>query len=102
MMDRFDKELINKLDMELRGIRLSEEALMIIRKQVKLEKKPGYRDVLANFLNYEIRIPYSTCIAVAALAAFLGISTFTVTNKDIIRFMNRNIIEITEYWEVEN
>jgi hypothetical protein len=101
-VDRFDKELKNKLDIELRNIRLSDEALLKIKEQVKPEKKPGFRNTLTDFLNYEIRIPYRTCIAVVAAAAFLGISSFTVTDKDIASFTNKNIIEISGYWEEVN
>ncbi|MDD3704778.1 MAG: hypothetical protein PHC45_01755 [Clostridiaceae bacterium] len=38
-MDRFDKELRNKLNIELKDIRLSDEAVLKIKKQVKLGKK---------------------------------------------------------------
>lgn len=98
-MDRFDKEFKDKLNMELRDIRLSEEVMLRIHEQVNKEKKFCFKDVLVGFLNYEIKLPYGTCVAAVALAAFLGISSFTVTDKDIASFMNRNIIEITEYWE---
>lgn len=101
-MDRFDKELKDKLNMELRDIRLSEEAIVKIIKQLEREKSLGFKDTIAYLLNYEIKLPYSPCVAAVALAAFLGISSFTVTNKDIVSFANRNIIEITEYWEVEH
>jgi len=98
-MDRFDNEIKKKLNAELMDIRLSDEALMRIRKQVRKESKPSLRDVLSNFLNYEIRIPISACIAAAALVLVVGISTFIVTDNDVIGFIDRNVIEITEYWE---
>lgn len=98
-MDRFDKELKDRLNIELKDIRLSENVVLKIKEQVEEEKKHRFKAVLEKFLNYEIRIPYSACIATVALAAFVGISSFTVTDKDIANFINRNIIEITEYWE---
>jgi len=98
-MDRFDNEIKKKLNAELMDIRLSDEALMRIREQVRKESKPSLRDVLSNFLNYEIRIPISACIAAAALVLVVGISTFIVTDNDVIGFINRNVIEISEYWE---
>lgn len=98
-MDRFDKELRDKLNMELRDIRLSEEAIVKINKQLEREKRLGFKDTIAYLMNYEIKLSYSTCLAAVALAAFMGISSFIVTNKDIVSFTNRNIIEITEYWE---
>jgi len=98
-MDRFDNEIKKKLNAELMDIRLSDEALMRIREQVRKESKPSLRDVLSNFLNYEIRIPISACIASAALVLVVGISTFIVTDNDVIGFIDRNVIEITEYWE---
>ena len=101
-MDRFDKELKSKLDIELGNIRLSDEAILKIKEQVKLEKKPCFKDALTDFLNYELRIPYRTCIAVVAAAAFLSISSFTVTDKDIAYFTNKNIIEVSGYWEEVN
>jgi len=98
-MDRFDNEIKKKLNAELMDIRLSDEALMRIREQVRKESKPSLRDVLSNFLNYEIRIPISACIAAAALVLVVGISTFIVTDNDVIGFIDRNVIEISEYWE---
>lgn len=98
-MDRFDNEIKKKLNAELMDIRLSDEALMRIRKQVRKESKPSLRDVLSNFLNYEIRIPISACIVVAALVLVACISTFIVTDNDVIGFIDRNVIEISEYWE---
>jgi len=98
-MDRFDNEIKKKLNAELMDIRLSDEAMIRIHGQVKKERKPRLRDVLSNFLNYEIRIPISACIAAAALVLVVGISTFIVTDNDVIGFINRNVIEISEYWE---
>jgi hypothetical protein len=98
-VDRFDKELKNKLNIELRDIRLSDEALLKIKERAEQEKKPSLRNTLTDFLNYEVRIPYRTCIAVVAAAAFLGISSFTVTDKDIASFTSKNIIEVSSYWE---
>jgi len=33
------------------------------------------------------------------LAAFLSISAFTVTDKDVASFTDKNIIEVSGYWE---
>lgn len=101
-MDRFGKELKNKLDIELGDIRLSDESILKIKGQIKLGKKPSFRNTLTDFLNYEVRIPYITCIAVVAAAAFLGISSFSITDKDIVIFTNKNIIEVSSYWEEVN
>jgi len=83
----------------LMDIKLSEEAMIRIHDQVRKERKLCLKDILSDFLNYEIKIPLSACIAAAALALVVGISTFTVTDDDVVGFINRNIIEITEYWE---
>ncbi|MGI5998316.1 MAG: hypothetical protein ACOX89_06595 [Lutispora sp.] len=98
-MDRFDKEIKKKLNAELMDIKLSEEAMIRIHDQVRKERKLCLKDILSDFLNYEIKIPYSAFIAAAALVLVVGISTFTVTDNDVVGFINRNIIEITEYWE---
>jgi len=98
-VDRFDKELKSKLNIELRDIKLSDEALLKIKERVEQEKKQSFRNALTDFLNYEVRIPYRTCIAVVAAAAFLGISSFTVTDEDIASFASKNIIEVSSYWE---
>lgn len=98
-MDRFDNEVKKKLNTELIDIRLSEEAMIRIHEQVRKETKPSLRDIISYFLNYEIRIPISACIAAAALVLVVGISTFIVTDNDVIGFIDRNVIEITEYWE---
>lgn len=98
-MDRFDNEIKKKLNAELMDIKLSEEAMIRIHDQVRKERKLCLKDILSDFLNYEIKIPYSAFIAAAALVLVVGISTFTVTDNDVVGFINRNIIEITEYWE---
>mgnify|MGYP000005550884 CR=1 FL=1 len=98
-MDRFDNEIKKKLNAELMDIRLSDEAMIKIHEKVEKERKFFLRDIISNFLNYEIKIPYSAFIAAAALVLVVGISTFTVTDNDVVGFINRNIIEITEYWE---
>ena len=70
-MDRFDKELKNKLNAELKDIVLSEEAIVKIKEQLRRDKSFGFKDASANFLNYEIKIPCSACIAGIALAVLL-------------------------------
>lgn len=101
-MDKFDKEIKKKINAELMDVKLSEEVMIRIYEQARKERKLRLRDALHDFLNYEIKIPYSAYIAAAALVLAASISTFIVTENDVVGFINKNVIEITEYWEVEH